>query len=245
MRAEKYKLKIDWASAESAAYACKNWHYSKCVPVFKCVRVGVWEDNKFIGVVLFGQGATPEIGSPYGLRQTEICELTRVALTTHKTPVSRILSIALRFLRNSNPGIRLVVSFADQGQGHHGGIYQATNWVYAGGTETHAYVVNGTQYHPKSLHSKFGKGGQSIPWLRKNVDKKADRIVSGFKHRYLFPLDDDMRSKILHLSKPYPKRAKQAMAGVQSEQRRCDTDLPAPNTNQTTITCLAREHHSK
>lgn len=228
MCAAKSDLVIDWASPEAAAYACKNWHYSKCVPVFKCVRVGVWEEKKFIGVVLFGQGATPEIGSPYGLKQTEICELTRVALTKHNTPVSRILSVAFKFLRKSSPGLRMIVSFADQGQGHHGGIYQATNWIYAGGTETHAYVVNGVQYHPKSLHSKYGKGGQSIPWLKANVDPNAKRIVSGFKHRYLMPLDNEMRSKVAHLAKPYPKRAKQAMTDNQSEQRRRDTDLPAP-----------------
>lgn len=208
---DKPKLKIDWASHESAKYACKTWHYSKCVPVFKCVRIGVWENDKFIGVVLFGQGATPEIGSPYGLKQVEICELTRIALTKHITPVSRILSIAFKFLHKSSPNLRMIVSFADEGQGHHGGIYQATNWIYTGGAETHAYLVNGVQYHPKSLHSKYGVGGQSIPWLQKNVDKNAKRIVSGFKHRYLMPLDDEMRNQVAKLAKPYPKRVKQAM----------------------------------
>lgn len=83
----------------------------------------MWENDVFIGVVLFGQGATPEIGSPYGLKGTEICELTRIALNKHKTPVSRIISIALRFLRSHCPGIKMVVSFADGGQNHHGGIY--------------------------------------------------------------------------------------------------------------------------
>ena len=225
-------LKIDWASAEAAAFACKNWHYSKCVPVFKCVRVGVWENKKFVGVVMFGQGATPEIGSPYGLKQTEICELTRVALTNHQTPVSRILAIAFKFLRKNCPGLRLIVSFADAAQGHHGGIYQATNWIYAGGNETHAYRVNGVNIHPKSLHSKYGKGGQSIPWLRANVDPKAERVISGFKHRYLMPLDEDMKRQILSLSQPYPKRAKQAMASSPEAQRQGGTDPHAPSLSE-------------
>lgn len=206
-------LKVDWATAEAARFACVNWHYSKCVPVFKCVRVGAWENGKFIGVILFGQGATPEIGSPYDLKQTEICELTRVALTKHETPVSRIMAFAIRFLRKQSPGLRMIVSFADAGQGHHGGIYQANGWIYAGGAETHAYKVKGVNYHPKTLHTKYGKGGQSIPWLRANVDPNAERIISGFKHRYLMPLDNDMRAKILPLSKPYPKRAKEQESG--------------------------------
>lgn len=206
-------LKIDWATAEAARFACTNWHYSRCVPVFKAVRIGVWEDGKFIGVVLFGQGATPEIGSPYGLKQTEICELTRVALTKHKSQVSRIISLAIKFLKKQSPGLKMIVSFADAGQGHYGGIYQAGGWIYAGGAETHGYKVNGTIVHPKTLHSRYGKGGQSIPWLRSNVDPKAERVISGFKHRYLMPLDDEMRSKIAHLSKPYPKRVKEQDSG--------------------------------
>jgi len=201
-------LRVDWATAEAARYACTRWHYSRCVPVFKCVRIGVWEGGQFIGVVLFGQGATPEIGSPYGLAGIEICELTRVALRSHQWPVSRIVALALRFLRAQCPGVRAVVSFADASQGHHGGIYQAGGWFYLGGAETHAYRVNGINVHPKTLHSRYGRGGQSVPWLRANVDPNAARIVAGFKHRYFMPLDADMRAKIAPLSKPYPKRAK-------------------------------------
>jgi hypothetical protein len=222
-------LKLDWASAEAARYACERWHYSKRVPVFKAVRVGVWEDNAFIGVVLFGQGATPELGSPYGLASTEVCELTRIALTKHETPVSRIVAIAIRFLRRRSPGLRLIVSFADQAQGHHGGIYQAGGWLYVGGAETHAYIIHGAPVHPKTLHSRYGTGGQSIPWLRQHVDPDAKRVISGFKHRYLYPLDPALRQQLLPLCRPYPKRPKQAMTGHPPEQRRRDTDPDAPS----------------
>jgi len=222
------ELKIDWATAEAARYACEKWHYSKCVPVFKAVRFGVWENDAFVGVVLFGQGATPEIGSPYGLDQTEICELTRVALTKHISPVSRIIAVALRFLSKQCPGLRMVVSFADAGQGHHGGIYQAGGWVYAGGSKTHGYKVNGVIVHPKTLHSRYGKGGQSIPWLRSNVDPSAERVVSGFKHRYLMPLDDEMRRRIEPLRKPYPKRAGSSASGMSDIQSEGGGANPTP-----------------
>lgn len=226
----KVDLRVDWATHQAAKFACENWHYSKRIPVFGTVRIGVWEDGCFVGVVIFSRGATPEIGSPYKLHQTEICELTRVALREHATPVSRIIAIALKFLRRNSPGLRMIVSFADAAQGHHGGIYQAGGWIYAGASETHAYRVNGVVEHPKTLHSRYGKGGQSIPWLRENVDPTAERIISGIKHRYLLPLDEAMRAQIAPLSKPYPKRAKQAMAEDHSEQRQGSTDPHAPNT---------------
>ena len=46
---QKPTLKIDWASHEAAKFACVNWHYSKCLPIGKLVKVGVWEDSKYIG----------------------------------------------------------------------------------------------------------------------------------------------------------------------------------------------------
>jgi hypothetical protein len=220
----KPELKIDWASHEAAKYACTNWHYSKCLPAGKIVKVGAWENGKFIGVVLFGRGATPNLSKPYGLTQTECVELVRVALRDHQTPVSRILSIAIKFFKRQSPGVCLIVSFADTEQGHHGGIYQATNWIYSGNVELPSWIIHGKKIHPRSVVMAYGS--QAIDCV-KQIDPNAMRIF-GIKHRYLFPLDEEIRVKIEHLAKPYPKRVKQAMTGDQPEQRRRDTDPPAP-----------------
>lgn len=226
----KANLRIDWATHEAAKYACENWHYSRSIPSAS-VKIGAWENDKYIGVVIFGRGAASEIGSPYNLPQDQICELVRIALTKHETQTSRILALALKFLKKSNPGIRLVVSFADTEQGHHGGIYQATGWIFEGSKEYHAYLVHGKKTHPKTLHSRYGKGGQSIEWLRKNIDPAAKRIIGSFKNKYLMPLDDEMRKRILPLAKPYPKRAKKAMASSPEAQRQGGTDPHAPTVS--------------
>ena len=84
---DKVDLKIDWATHEAAKYACKNWHYSGCMPVAKIVKIGIWEGGKFIGVVLFSKGTCGHLFNRFGLDKKSGCELTRVALTTHKTPV--------------------------------------------------------------------------------------------------------------------------------------------------------------
>jgi hypothetical protein len=202
------ELKIDWCTHEAAKYAVENWHYSKRMPKSKLAKFGVWEDSKFVGVVIFGVGATPEIAKPFGLKSIEVCELVRVALAKHQTQVSRIVSICLRKLRESMPGLRVVVSFADTSQGHHGGIYQAGNWVLTGSMEYHAYEVNGETVHPRVCHLRYGKGGQSIPWLRANIDPQAKRVRNGIKHKYVMPLDDEMRKQIEPLRKPYPKRVR-------------------------------------
>lgn len=50
------ELKIAWATHEAALYACQRWHYTKKIPVNKLVKVGAWENEKFIGVVYFYNG---------------------------------------------------------------------------------------------------------------------------------------------------------------------------------------------
>jgi hypothetical protein len=192
-------LKIDWATHKAARFACENWHYSKCMPAGKIVKLGVWEDSTFIGVILFSRGANNTLGKPYGLEQVECCELTRIALSKHQTPVSRIMMISLMFLKKNSPGIRLIVSFADPDRGHHGGVYQATNWIYAGMTNAaDEYIVNGKRMHGRSMRALYGS----------HVGKQFIHKVKGSsKHRYLMPLDEEIRKKVKSLAKPYPKRA--------------------------------------
>ncbi len=214
----KTNLKIDWATHEAAKYACENWHYSKCIPVNKLVKIGAWENNKFIGVVIFSPGASAYSGRRYGLSKQQICELTRVALSCHKNPVSKILSISMKFLKLKNPGLRMIVSYADPRQNHHGGIYQAGNWIYSGVTEPGGdfeYLIDGKWTHPRSVKEKFGFKGKALIEKGVKVRKPTD------KHRYLMPLDDEMRKKIEPLRKPYPKRAKSkdnVASGFQSEE---------------------------
>lgn len=194
-------LKIDWATHEAAKFACEKWHYSKCMPAGKLVKLGVWESGKFIGVVLFSRGANAKIGINYHLNQTEACELTRIAMTKHITPVSRVVSIAMKFLQKNSPGLRLIVSYADEAQGHHGGVYQAGGWVYVGASLINVMLVDGEKkFHSRNI-SNFGGtkkargNGLNISWLYNQP-----------KHKYLMPLDDDMRKQIMPLAKPYPKR---------------------------------------
>lgn len=202
-------IKIDWATHEATRYACTHWHYSKSVPAGKLVKIGAWEKGQFIGVVIFSYGANPNIGTPYGLKQTEVCELTRIAMRSHETPVSYILTRAIKMLKAQSPGVKLIVSYADKDQSHEGMIYRATNWLYEGlkgeGT-TGAFIINGKKTHLKTVHSRGWI--QSLKWIRHNVDPNAVKFITTGKHKYLFPLDKETRKKIEPLCRPYPKRKK-------------------------------------
>ena len=188
-------LHLDFCSHEAALFACKQYHYSKAMPAGKCVKIGVWEHGKFIGVVIFSRGANNHLLMPYGLTQTEGCELSRVALSKHETPVTRIIAIAIKLLRKTNPKLRLIVSFADSRQNHKGIIYQAGNWIFTGSVHsTPDFFLDGRWQHQRNMHSRFGTiKGIDVP--------KRD---GGYRHRYLMPLDDQMRAKIEGMRATHP-----------------------------------------
>ena len=205
----KADLRIDWATHAAAKHACENWHYSKSVPVPPLVKVGAWENGKFIGVVIFSRGANNNLLKPFGITQTQGCELTRIALTSHVSPVSRVARLAIQFLKRNSPELKLIVSFADPSAGHHGGVYQAGNWIYTGRQPpTVEYLApDGKQWHGRMV-SKDGRikvQGQYRNCWRTDQCTPIDKPG---KHRYLMPLDAEMKARILPLAKPYPKRAK-------------------------------------
>jgi len=198
-------LRLDWCRREAAVHACERWHYSACAPAGKLVTLGAYEGGEFVGAVVFGRGANNNIGSRYGLEQTQICELVRIALRRHDTPVSRIIAVALRLLRRQSPGLRLVVSYADPVQGHHGGVYQAAGWLYAGASQAQReLIVNGANMHKRTAGSRWGTA--SPTQLRRRTGLQVDYGPKLWKHTYLMPLDAAMRAQIAPLMRPYPKR---------------------------------------
>lgn len=204
----KPELKLDWCSHQAAKFAVMNWHYSKRMPDPKCVKVGVWENRQFIGVVLFSRGVSAtNISKTLGIESTELAELSRVALTQHKAPTTKIVSIAIRMLKAKDIGLRMLISYADENQGHLGLIYQAGNWIYTGQSAAVPLFIdkNGKQIHDRACSStgfkrQFGEV--------KRVPNRKDLIkVSQLrKWRYFYPLDAEMRKQIEPLAKPYPKR---------------------------------------
>lgn len=188
-------LLIAPCSYEAAKYAVEHWHYSQSLSVSKNVFFGVWENSLFIGAIVFGRGANKNMLKPYNLKIVEGCELTRVALNHHVSPVSQIVSQSIKLLKQTAPELKLIVSYADPSQGHQGIVYQAMNWIYQGTIKsTPKYLHKGHWVHAKTLHPLQGSavGVMSKP----NPDK----------HKYLYPLSRAMRKQIEPLAQPYPKQ---------------------------------------
>jgi hypothetical protein len=217
-------LKIDWCTHEAARFAVEKWHYSNKMPAGKLAKFGVWEGGSFIGAVLFGTGACPQINGPFDIQRIEACELVRVALTRHAVEVSRVISICLRILKKEFPTLRIVVSYADPEQEHHGGIYQAGNWLYLGTTAPVEWFIDnrtGRRVHTKTLRT--GRRGLATR-LKESGQISTIHLV---KHKYVYPLDAAMRKQLEPLRQPYPKRARSVESDTPGNpvgNGRCNSD---------------------
>jgi hypothetical protein len=206
-------LRLDFCSRQAATFAVKAWHYSRSMPAGRLVTVGAWEDGTFVGVVIFGRGASSEINSPYRVGQDEVCELCRVALGQHNAPTSQIVAVAVRLLRRLCPGLRLIVSFADPEHGHVGLIYQAMGWLYLGETHRESLIrIDGQLFHPRTVASRYGTRG--IDWLRQHIAADAGHVRTMPKHRYVLPLEAIMRERVAVRVQPYPKQSHASKAQV-------------------------------
>ena len=194
------------ASYKAVKYACMKFHYAKAIPV-NTIGYSVFNNkNEWCGVILYGTGATPNIGKPYGLVQGQILELVRMALNGKQESTSKAMAISLKLIKKNVPLAKMIVSYADIDQNHYGTIYQATNWVYTGDCNQNTrtgFIINGKKVHNKSLHGK-GKS-QNLQGARE-LDPNATEFISKGKRKYLYPLTKDMKELCKTIKKPYPKK---------------------------------------
>lgn len=198
---------IRCVSIETAAKWYARWHYLADAP----------PASAYWGVFAPDLGAVVSIGLPnnvYGIATKfgldDIpgnMEVNRVAVHPDMPgPTSRLLWLVIRRAQRA-AGWSWCYSYADTGQGHHGGIYQALGAVYVGQTaETHVWVHrDGTVLHPRTAVSLFGS--QATASMAERGYLKARGGAS--KHTYVIPIGPraaEVRDRLRPFVLPYPKR---------------------------------------
>jgi hypothetical protein len=135
-----------------------------------------------------------------------VLELSRLVRRDDiRPPLSQLVAFATRVLRRR--GRDLLVSYADVQQGHHGGIYQAAGWTYAGcrSAGSEGVIVNGEFIPGRTANNRFGT--RSIPKLAERGIVASDKRDEG-KHLYyrvLSNLGKDWARSLGLDDLPYPK----------------------------------------
>jgi hypothetical protein len=138
----------------------------------------------------------------------DVLELSRLVRTpSFDKPLSQLISFAVARLRRNK--VPLVVSFADQTQKHHGGVYQAAGWHYDSqrGRRMDGLIVNGTFIPGRSCNSRWGTSSPSRLQEKLPAAKIEPHFDDG-KHLYWTTPTIAGRSKAKRLglqSNPYPK----------------------------------------
>ena len=166
--------------------------------------------DKLIGCAVYGfpVGARASTSVCEGLSKDNILELTR--LFVHDGYGSNIESNALsktfQWIKGNDTDIKVLLSYADNGQGHLGGIYKATNWRYEGYSSQMNLMPNydisltgvgGPFIHSRTVFSKWGSG--NLEHLKREIGKHGYtefwRRRSPDKHRYIQILAENKRER--------------------------------------------------
>jgi hypothetical protein len=134
------------------------------------------------------------------------------------------ISQSFKWLKENDKNIKLLLSYADAGQEHLGGIYQATNWIYQGISSDIALMPNWgislqkepyNWIHSRTVFSMWGSG--NLDHLKREIGKQGYkefwRRMEPPKHRYIQILAQDKKEKkqlmkaLKHEIKPYPKNS--------------------------------------
>lgn len=150
-------------------------HYAKRMPPIS-YAFGLFKNNLLVGVCTFGIPASrfEDMQQPY--------ELNRLVVDggLEKNSLSFFVSRCLKLFPKNN----IIVSYADPNNGHHGYIYQATNWIYTGLSVAHNdWYINGQLLHEKTIYNQYGTN--SVEALRK-MGLKVESKKTLPKYRYFY-----------------------------------------------------------
>lgn len=144
-----------------------------------------------------------------GRWEEPLWELTRlVRLPEYDTPLTKLISKSLGHIRQHRLE-SLLISFADGEEDHHGGIYQACSWLYAGmrGERLDGFNIDGKFTPARTCNATYGTSSEE--GLKAKLPNQV--VESHFdlgKHLYWKALTKDGLKKAIRLglsSKPYPR----------------------------------------
>ena len=205
---------------------------------YKTDEVNALGDNeKLIGCLVYGfpVGARAATSISELLTKDNVLELTR--LYCDDGYGSNIESYAIgqsfKWFKENDKAIKVLLSYADNGQEHLGGIYQATNWIYQGMNTEIAlmpnYGISLTKdpydwIHSRTVFSMWGSG--NLEHLRREIGKQGYkefyRREEPPKHRYIQIVAQDKKEKkallksLKHEIRPYPKDARDFNKEIQT-----------------------------
>lgn len=171
-------------------------HRFPAVPIYCFAWV---ESGVPTAACVFGLSAARSFGK-------HVIELQRLVRGPDYTgpQLTKFLAACFRHIRSGSRRVDGIVSFADAGVGHHGGIYQAFNGVYVGtsaGERSYRHAASGRILARRAMCHEQKKTGCSF----RDYEKLPMPVP---KHLYVWPIKMKLPALLVHLKRsqlPYPK----------------------------------------
>jgi hypothetical protein len=178
-----------------------NKHYAKRIPSIS-YAFGLYEGDVLQGVCTFGTPSSSTLRSVMS-NEYEVIELNRLVSNgdIKKNALSYFVSHSLNKLNIT----ATIVSYADTSKGHHGYIYQATNWIYTGlSAKRTEYILHGKEHlHNVSIMDMSRGKENRIAWMKEKFGDDLILVDRPRKHRYFYFLGNKKDQKKMRKLLPY------------------------------------------
>jgi hypothetical protein len=185
-------------------------HYARRIPSISWA-FGLFDAQMTLqGICTFGTPSSSPLrdGIAGELWGEYVLELNRLCCVNSKNVASYFISHSIAFL----PKPKLIVSYADIAQSHHGYIYQATNFIYTGiSAKRTDWKIKGKEHlHGQTIADESRGQENRAEWMREKYGDDFYLEQRPRKHRYVY-LHGDKRQKramladLRYKQEPYPK----------------------------------------
>ena len=180
-------------------------HYSKVMPKLTKHYLGCYIDERLVGVVTLGWGTRPlhTIKKLFpSLVSKDYYEIGKMAMLEEmpKNSETQMISAVISWIKNNEPQIKILYTWADGMLGKPGYVYQAGNFLYGGYIWTDLYITDkGERVHPRTSQGLSDKGDK-ICGFRPSKDVLKDRGWNHYKgkqFRYAYFLCNKLVKKQL------------------------------------------------
>ena len=170
------------------------------------------QEEKLIGVAVYGYpvGRLSAQSISELLEPSAVLELTRLFVHDGygKNIESHFISKSFKWLQENDKKIKALMSYADPKEGHLGGIYQATNWLYQGDKIRYCdswlfrLEEDGDWIHPRTIFSQYGTNDINV--LKEKIGHTFWMKEEPRKHRYIYFLCNKKEKKKFIKSLKHP-----------------------------------------
>jgi hypothetical protein len=253
-------MKFEYAIREvdkfTAAALIQTYHYSKVMPKLTKHYLGIFLDNKMVGVLTLGWGTQPRqtINKLFpGFTTADYYEIGKMCMLPEmpRNSESQMISAVIAWMKVNTPQKKFLYTWADGIVGKVGYVYQAANFLYGGFIWTDIYIgPDGEKIHPRTTkdlckENAIFSGKEKVFWLTKDFMKvKGISRIKGKQFRYIMPLNKISRRLLtkstVEWTLEYPKQKdlqwkKQTDKGYELLDKAPDFDLSVVNVNKKNV----------